>query len=987
MKKILVVNKLKKTTTLLSEEQIEDLLDNFPERDKKYYKYILLSFKKYNELFPSLKANFKEKEVPIQLLIRSFLKHIEVSKLEILEEDNLWKNITLPRAFTENNLKQDITTDINALYINDLKYNDIHSIRKILLYYYYSINSFKNRNDKSKVIIKFPYELYPSPDPYTLEISSLINKLNIRTEYPWYFLVKNNIYNITDDFIKQYYINLDFIKQSNKIKHNLDVLLMEERFIKEIMKTKNINKEQATNYYNNYIKHIENLKNNDCEHVNIYRNLRSSNSIHDKLFYYNQLKEFFSSVSLRSKETEGFIECIKCKYNIMCSHYKDLLELKFNKKSMYDIEEKLRKYNYHIPVQQGGTNDIFCKICLEQMVYRASSSDYKQIQYDDLQKEIWGKILYLINTFIDIKGDYVLNNKNLATIASISIREIYDIKKISNVDYDILLNAGLLKILNTNDKFILKKMPNETKLSKQAGFLIDHLYSIYKHEFAKEYIAAKLKEYYSLLTFDYLINDVKISDNYFVSKLKDEYNFNDKQIKTFLKNPSENIFNKLKPTFKIIMKHYTNYYKHIEDYYNDIMKLKTYDNLYDSIEIGLKLFISNPDMYRKFVRNNKLTLANIYDENGYKHKWDIILFGTSGASSEEYSKTEIKKKILDGTFVLNKIVDFKCSVCGILQSDIDSLNVDNIKYSLDIKTHLISFYNYFYQRCPKNNNLHEFVGNTCKNCKITFDIIFNKDINFYNTWKDVFHNLISEEKKSESKEKESSSPSPFSSRREEKGEDTSYIINSNFKDNVISKYKFNNIEKYVLFNLGKIQGLPILNNKTLPNLENMGIYEFGEITNNIYRYVIITIQQYNSVKNKNTSSEFFLQYKIDVNDVNLKDNISDNFYNKEKYVKLNNTPEIYYKYCYNYFFKIIYDVYSQQMAKPSVGVELAEYLLKYIIKLDLDMSINPKIVEDEDTGVFDFEAPDDVEGELDIVEKLVDFRELDLENNDLENVS
>ena len=113
-------------------------------------------------------------------------------------------------------------------------------------------------------IVKFPYELYPSLDPYTLEISTLINKLNIHTEYPWYFLVKNNIYNITDDFIKQYYINLDFIKQSNKIKHNLDVLLMEERFIKEIMKTKNIDKEQATNYYNNYVKHIENLKNNDC---------------------------------------------------------------------------------------------------------------------------------------------------------------------------------------------------------------------------------------------------------------------------------------------------------------------------------------------------------------------------------------------------------------------------------------------------------------------------------------------------------------------------------------------------------------------------------------------------------------------------------------------------------------------------------------------------------------------------------------------------
>lgn len=109
------------------------------------------------------------------------------------------------------------------------------------------------------------------------------------------------------------------------------------------------------------------------------------------------------------------------------------------------------------------------------------------------------------------------------------------------------------------------------------------------------------------------------------------------------------------------------------------------------------------------------SLGRIYDENGVEHDFEIFI-----SDGKEFSASSIAKEIEAGIKFTGTITDKKCTICGILWSEISGLHEDKIRTSLAEKSGINGFFQFYDQRCPIGG-MHEWVGGShqCKKCGFT----------------------------------------------------------------------------------------------------------------------------------------------------------------------------------------------------------------------------------------------------------------------------
>lgn len=98
-------------------------------------------------------------------------------------------------------------------------------------------------------------------------------------------------------------------------------------------------------------------------------------------------------------------------------------------------------------------------------------------------------------------------------------------------------------------------------------------------------------------------------------------------------------------------------------------------------------------------------LSNIYDERGRPHKWTIYV--TEAGS-------EIKKG--KGGKKDTKIVDRKCEICGILESETHKLDEQKISDALNMNANIDNLFRFYELRCPEGES-HSFEGGKCTRCE------------------------------------------------------------------------------------------------------------------------------------------------------------------------------------------------------------------------------------------------------------------------------
>lgn len=140
--------------------------------------------------------------------------------------------------------------------------------------------------------------------------------------------------------------------------------------------------------------------------------------------------------------------------------------------------------------------------------------------------------------------------------------------------------------------------------------------------------------------------------------------------------------------------------------------------------------------------NPHVKLGRIYDENGRPHVWNVYIVGDAD-NNREINTKEIAKNTENGIKFEDKILDKKCSVCGIRWAHINGLDDNKILESLNSLHVINNFFRFYENRCPKGN-LHDFGKNTsCVKCKMDVAFIGNSStknaISYYQEYKSVYN--------------------------------------------------------------------------------------------------------------------------------------------------------------------------------------------------------------------------------------------------------
>lgn len=173
----------------------------------------------------------------------------------------------------------------------------------------------------------------------------------------------------------------------------------------------------------------------------------------------------------------------------------------------------------------------------------------------------------------------------------------------------------------------------------------------------------------------------------------------------------------------------------------DFLKLRKMEEMlhkYQYVYFRSQIFLQYYSYFGKY-QFKEITLNKIFCKDGRKHIFNINIYG-----KVEVSPTNISKFILDPQknreFLKMKRTDIKCSICNTLYSKLNATN-ENIRETLNSNYNINGFYNLYIFKCPVNN-IHIWKNNSCIQCKVTKEMLFNKDLSYYNKYKSVFGNYI-----------------------------------------------------------------------------------------------------------------------------------------------------------------------------------------------------------------------------------------------------
>jgi ribosomal protein L37E len=120
-----------------------------------------------------------------------------------------------------------------------------------------------------------------------------------------------------------------------------------------------------------------------------------------------------------------------------------------------------------------------------------------------------------------------------------------------------------------------------------------------------------------------------------------------------------------------------------------------------------------------------IPITMLYDENGHKHKWGIFVYAADGAAADDVSSAGALVEITNPFKARSGgeigphhvLVDKKCTVCGILRSQISTLSVEKTTVELKNNREKSAFFLFYKSRCPIGG-VHEYAQktNACIKC-------------------------------------------------------------------------------------------------------------------------------------------------------------------------------------------------------------------------------------------------------------------------------
>jgi len=549
------------------------------------------------------------------------------------------------------------------------------------------------------------------------------------------------------------------------------------------------------------------LHKNKCPHVVLAKQLRHAMP-QDQIRLFDEIDKYLT----KKHDEHNQILCKECELPVLCPHVVDELNAIKKNKQMKEIREILLPYvgqtiNESYYCKHCG-EQILESVQLEEVnefMNELRGENYREENTDALYSHIWSEIAYLVYNRLYFKGVYSVKSIIQHIVDGI-YNDIYvietklnkaktntaeSIEERTRLYAAIYGIASLILIVKSNsDKIWFSTKRGQTKkaakleeLFQQAMVIIidSKTITLRKYNLSNENLLSILKQAYILIAKRQAWNDrapEKVSQNevfvdpvykYFylgvvidhlsqgkqpplIGDIDTLFNINKKDLQKavgFYEHAKIPKFDKLVSLGAKYWK--MTYLSHFGAEMPDLRKVE-YELMQLRRLASSPLFFKYPMAVRRTFSQIAVNLAQMYDQNGKLHKWNIYVYDMA-SKKVELNKSEIEQiyqgngKLTVKEFQKCVLVDHKCSTCHQKFNNIQGRNLEAILDALD---QVQNFYRYYEFRCPKKGT-HEWTdesvddATTCSNCLVTKKQIFEKDNRYYEKYKSVYQNRAERE--------------------------------------------------------------------------------------------------------------------------------------------------------------------------------------------------------------------------------------------------
>jgi len=399
------------------------------------------------------------------------------------------------------------------------------------------------------------------------------------------------------------------------------------------------------------------------------------------------------------------------------------------------------------------------------------------------------------------------------------------------------------KLLITIDKKLTDQITNIKMVDKEKLFIYEMIGTEVIYQYIKYIInIGKYKNtkinYVKQLEYILKINFKKIPKNLILFDKNRIQKPNYNLIKKLNKNP---------PYTKNNIDYIINSYNEFLDITNNI---KLNKNNHDELLNLEKNILANRYYYyykcsileyetSSVIPDYNITFAEVYNPDGNLYDWKYYVY-QDGKEKVELTKKEIGKLRLSGDNKMKnyKFIDMK-SADGYYRSQLNELNNNDIKKTLDEKFIFENFYKFYENQCP-DGGVHKFNNqHICEKCGWKLGNITSKD--YYNKYKEKYFIIFKE---------------IFQENQVDIKPPIIYIIENNKN---IDKYKYN--PNVINKSIDKFN----LNENAIKNLGNTEFYSYKDVLKNkipkykpnynynhrivkLYSYILMIISEYNSLR-------------------------------------------------------------------------------------------------------------------------------------------
>ena len=331
----------------------------------------------------------------------------------------------------------------------------------------------------------------------------------------------------------------------------------------------------------------------------------------------------------------------------------------------------------------------------------------------------------------------------------------------------------------------------------------------------------------------------------------------------------------------------------------------------------------------------EIELNKLFCQNGEKHKFNVYIYG-----NKEIPLRDITKYILDERknkeYLKMKLTDLKCSACGELYSTLKTSNAE-IEKVLNDKDSLKAFYNLYMYKCPVGE-MHKWENNTCTQCKIKAELLFDRDIAYYNKYKDVFNKYIESVKVVKIiKQAKEDKPIVYKEFKIDK-----FNIAINYISNIL------NIPLTIINNIGLFEGRyfeEIKSGKVNP-IKNANREERIKRTMSLNNYIRMFLIEYEMLKIGNINSPSLNKF-IEVENIDSSKfpNLEGGYVSKFRFYSSKLSPVLLNKFIMESLFGYLSLIINKYEGGDDGGKKLVEYMINKIIKAEKNLTKTDIILE------------------------------------------